>query len=349
MKNKLFKKKLNRCFIIAEAGVNHNCNMTIAEKLIKSAKENGADIIKFQTYKAENLTLNNAKRFWKWEGEIKKKGSQFDSYQRLDKFNYKEYRILSKLCNKYKIDFMSTPFDLEAVKILERLNVKAFKIASCDLTNYILLKAVARTKKPIFLSTGASNINEIRSALNFLKQNKSGTICLMHCTLCYPTKSSDANLTALLDMKKNFPNYLLGLSDHTLGTNIAPASILYGVRFIEKHFTINKKLKKSADHKISIDGKELMDLRIKVDDIFSSLGCNKKKVLPCERITRKYARRSLVLTESLNKNDTIAERFLTAKRPGIGIPPNLLNKIVGMKLKKNIKKDRIFYLSDLKK
>ena len=132
--------------IIAEAGVNHNNSLIIAEKLIKSAKKAGADIIKFQTYKAEKLVARNAPRFWHWTGEIKKKGTQFDSYKRLDKFGYFEHKILKKLCDKYNIEFMSTPFDNVSADMLEEIGVKGFKVASCDITNYLLLKHLAKKK-----------------------------------------------------------------------------------------------------------------------------------------------------------------------------------------------------------
>ena len=180
------------CVLIAEAGVNHNGSLKIAEELIKEAKKNGADIIKFQTYKAEKLVVKRSPRFWDWSGEIKKKGTQYDSYSKLDRFNKKEYLQLVKLCKKYKIEFMSTPFDVEAVDMLFDLGVKGYKVASCDINNYPLLKKIASKKLPILLSTGASNIIEIQQAVNFIKKNGNDKLCIMHCTLCYPTKPEDS-------------------------------------------------------------------------------------------------------------------------------------------------------------
>jgi sialic acid synthase SpsE len=335
-----------KCLIIAEAGVNHNGSIKIAEKLIKEAKKNGADIIKFQTYKAEKLVSKNAKRFWTWDGEVKKKGTQYDSYKRLDKFNFNEYKKLKKLCEKYNIEFMSTPFDLDSVNLLLKLNVNAFKIASCDITNFQLLKSLAKTKKTLLLSTGASNIKEIKSAYSYLKKNGAKNICIMHCTLCYPTLPSDANLSALVDIKNNFPNTVLGLSDHTLGTAIASSSLHYGVRVIEKHFTINKKLKKSADHKISLDPKDLKKLRLDVDEINSAIGFGKKIVLKCENLTRKFARRSIFLKNFKFKGQKLEYDDLIAKRPGDGISANLIDKVVNRKINKNLAVDHKLSFKD---
>lgn len=338
----------NKCLIIAEAGVNHNGSLKIAEKLIKSAKESGADIIKFQTYKASRLVISKSPRFWKWDGETKKKGTQYDSYSTLDSFNYIEYKKLFNLCKKYKIEFMSTPFDTDAVKMLNKIGMKAFKIASCDITNYPLILEIIKTKKPILLSTGASNIKEIKDSINFITSNGKNKICIMHCTLCYPTKPQDANLQALLDLKKNFPHYTLGFSDHTLGTNIATSSINYGVRVIEKHFTVNKKLKKSADHWLSIDPKELKLLRKNVDEIVMAQGKNIKEVLKCESISRKFARRSIVAKEKIFPNTKINLNHLDFKRPGTGLSPKLYKSILGKKSKYIINKDQMIKKNLLK-
>jgi len=332
---------------IAEAGVNHNNSLKIAEALIKSAKRAGADIIKFQTYKAEKLVAKNAPRFWNWKGEVKKKGTQFDSYKRLDKFGYQEYKKLKILCDKYKIEFMSTPFDNDSADMLEEIGVKGFKVASCDITNFLLLKHLAKKKLPILLSTGAANIFEIKNALKILKKYGNPFVCIMHCTLCYPTKFSDVNMFALKDIKKNFPKNLLGLSDHTLGNLVAPSSVLMGVRAIEKHFTINKKLKKSADHWLSVNEKELKDLVENSQNILNSIGTDKKYKLKCENTTFKFARRSIYANKDINKNQIITEKHLICKRPGTGISASQVFNIIGKKAKRFIKKDNCLKKSDI--
>ena len=336
------------CVIIAEAGVNHNGKIELAIELIRQAKKSGADIIKFQTYKAEKLVSKNASRFWNWNGEIKKKGSQFDSYKRLDGFNKEDYEKLISICKKYKIEFMSTPFDLESVDMLCELGINGFKIASCDLNNFLLLEKVSKTKLPILLSTGASNIKEKKKTITFLEKKGCKKICIMHCTLCYPTEPSDINLSAVSDIKKTFPNYLIGLSDHTLGINIAPASIVNGVRVIEKHFTVNKKLKKSADHWLSINPRELLQLRQRSDEIIQSLGSGGKKILKCELKTRLLARRSLYAKNDILENQKIEAKDIIAKRPGGGISPDSSYKIVGKIAKNKILEDTKLSLNLIK-
>ena len=337
----------NKCVIIAEAGVNHNGNMKLAERLIKEAKNNGADIIKFQTYKAENLTIKKSPRFWNWEGEKIKNGSQYDSYKSLDSFNEKDYLKLSKLCKKYNIEFMSTPFDHDSVDMLTKIGVKGFKVASCDISNFPLLKKIALKKLPILLSTGASNLNEVRTAVNFIKKNGNKKICVMHCTLCYPTQPKDINFSGLIDIKKNFKDLALGLSDHTLGIHSSSTSVALGVRAIEKHFTVDKKLKKSADHWLSINPKELKQMRKNVDEVLLSLGKGGKKVLKCEKKTRLLARRSIVLKIDLKKGTKLSEKNITCKRPGNGMSPKFFDKILGKKIKKDLSLDHQLKFSDL--
>lgn len=333
--------------IIAEAGVNHNGRMDYAEALIKEAKLAGAQIIKFQTYKAEKLVSKTAERFWDWNGEVKKKGTQFDSYARLDKFGYKEYKKLKKLCDKYKIEFMSTPFDIDSVDMLCDLGIAAFKIASCDITNYLLIEHIAKKKLPIFLSTGASSMKEIVNAVKIIKKNGCNKICIMHCTLCYPTKFLDANLGAIIDIKKKFPDVILGLSDHTLGTLVAPASVLYGVTVIEKHFTINKRLKKSADHWLSADPNELKDLVENSKNIFLSKGVEKKIKLKCENKTHKLARRSIFSSKNIKSGEKITKDNVICKRPGIYTSTDKIYQLLGKKAKKNIEEDMPISLKDL--
>ena len=348
MKFKIGRVKFNenKVVIIAEAGVNHNNSLKIAEKLIKAAKNAGADIIKFQTYKAEKLVSKKAPRFWNWSGEVKEKGTQFDSYKRLDKFGFKEYKKLKKLCEKYDIEFMSTPFDNESADMLQKIGVKGFKVASCDITNYLLLKHLSKKKLPLLLSTGASNINDIKNALKVIKKNGNPPVCIMHCTLCYPTEPKDVNMFALKDISKHFPKNLLGLSDHTLGNLFAPSSVLLGVRAIEKHFTINKKLKKSADHWLSVDEKELEELVDNSKNILNSIGIEKKIKLKCENKTYKFARRSILANKNIKKGQIIKETDLICKRPGTGLPASQVFNIIGKKAKKIILKDEFLKLND---
>jgi len=341
-----FKK--NKTVIIAEAGVNHNGKLKFGKRLIDEAKKAGADIIKFQTYKAKKLTTKNAPRFWNWQGELKKNGTQYDSYSNLDSFTKNEYRQLINYCKKKKIEFLSTPFDEESANMLVEIGMKGFKVASSDITNHPFLEFLAKKKLPILLSSGASSINEIKEAVRIINKNGNKKILIMQCTLCYPTKPQDANLLAINDIKRNFPKYLVGLSDHTLGIEIASASVLYGVSAIEKHFTFNKKLLKSADHWLSIDPGELKKLVENVRTINLSMGNGKKIALKCENQARKFARRSIVANKKITKGEVLTKNKICFKRPGTGISPSLLKKVLGKRAKKEITYDKLITFKDLK-
>ena len=341
-----FKK--NKTVIIAEAGVNHNGKLKFGKRLIDEAKKAGADIIKFQTYKAKKLTTKNAPRFWNWQGELKKNGTQYDSYSNLDSFTKNEYRQLINYCKKKKIEFLSTPFDEESANMLVEIGMKGFKVASSDITNHPFLEFLAKKKLPILLSTGASSINEIKEAVRIINKSGNKKILIMQCTLCYPTKPQDANLLAINDIKRNFPKCLVGLSDHTLGIEIASASVLYGVSAIEKHFTFNKKLLKSADHWLSIDPGELKKLVENVRIINLSMGNGKKIALKCENQARKFARRSIVANKKITKGEVLTKNKIYFKRPGTGIPPSLLKKVLGKRAKKEITYDKLITFKDLK-
>ena len=241
---------------------------------------------------------------------------------------------------------MSTPFDHDSVDMLTKIGVKGFKVASCDISNFPLLKKIALKKLPILLSTGASNLSEVRTAVNFTRKMEIKNMCYaLH--LCYPTQPKDINLSGLIDIKKNFKDLVIGLSDHTLGIHSSSTSVALGVRAIEKHFTVDKKLKKSADHWLSINPKELKQMRKIVDEVLLSLGKGGKKVLKCEKKTRLLARRSIVLKNDLKKGTKLSEKNITCKRPGNGMPPKFFDKILGKKIKKDLSLVHQIKFSDL--
>lgn len=327
--------------VIAEAGVNHLGRMDYAEELIKTAKRGGADIIKFQTYKASKLTTVNAPRFWNWDGEKKKEGSQFDSYSNLDSFEEKQYLELIKLCKKYDIEFMSTPFDNDSADMLVNLGMKGIKIASCDITNIPFLKYIAKFHLPVLLSTGASNLVEIQKAVNTLQGGGVQDIGIMQCTLCYPTEPKDANLNAIKTIQDKFKNHLVGFSDHTLGNLISSASILFGVKFIEKHYTFDKSLPDSADHWLSLDESELSVFVKNLRTLEQSLGSSVKEKKECEEITFKFARRSLVSNTNIKSGQILEANDIAVKRPGTGLKPELIEVYIGKKANRNIPEDSI--------
>lgn len=330
-------KKEKFPYIIAEIGVNHGCSISLAKKLILNAKKNGAHAAKFQTYKAEKLAKIDSKAYWDTSKEKTK--SQFELFSKFDKFDKRDYIILAKYCKKIKIDFLSTPFDLESVTFLRHL-VPAYKVSSSDITNYPLLKKISRTRKPVIISTGASNLDEIKNAIKILKKG-TNKIIIMHCILNYPTSNHNANLNMITSLKRKFPNYVLGYSDHTRPNsdmiNVTTAFIL-GAKVLEKHFTHNKKLK-GNDHYHSMDFADLKTLSNNLKKITQLYGKFTTKIaIKSELKSRKFARRSIVAAKDLQIGSIVKEKDLIALRPNSGISASLWKKVVGKKIKKKIKK-----------
>lgn len=327
--------------IIAEIGVNHNCNLSLAKKIILKAKQGGAHVVKFQTYKAELIASKFAKSYWDKNKE--KTSNQHELFKKYDKFGIKDYRLLHAYCKKINIEFCSTPFDIKSVDELNPL-LNFYKISSSDITNTDLIKKIASKKKPVLLSTGASNILEIKQAVKILNKNGCKNIVIMHCILNYPTKNSDANLRMITSLKKTFPKNIIGYSDHTLPSrkmdNLCTAYLL-GAKIIEKHFTHNKKLK-GNDHYHAMDKKDLKNFFNEIKKIKIILGnYTEKKMISSEKISKMNARRSAILNLNLNKGSILKKGMIIFKRPGYGIQPNQINKFYGKKIKKNLKEDTI--------
>ena len=341
----LIKKNIKPYFI-AEAGVNHEGSLEDAKKLIDAAKAGGADAIKFQTYKANKIAAKNSPSYWNLKKEKIK--SQFALFSKYDGFDENHYEILYNYCKKKKIEFMSTPFDIDAVNFLNPfLNV--FKISSSDITNFPLIDEIRKKRKPIILSTGASTLKEIKEALKLINKSVK-KIVLMHCILNYPTKNEDANLNMITSLKKEFPDCIIGYSDHTLPSDDMQnllTSYLLGGKVIEKHFTLSKK-KKGNDHYHTLDKKDLVFFNKKKKELITILGFDKKKYLKSEILARKNARRSIMLTSNFPKGHIIKKNDLISKRPAYGISPKFYKEIIGKKLKKNLKSDFFFKFKDLK-
>lgn len=331
-------KKIIEPFIIAEAGVNHEGSLDLAIRLIEEAKEAGADAIKFQTYKAETLASRHSPYYW----DIKKEPtrSQYELFKKYDKFWKKEFELLKKHCDKTGIEFMSTPFDLESAKFLNGL-MDVFKISSSDITNRPFIEYICKFKKPIILSTGASFIYEINEAVNWIKKfgNK---LALLHCVLNYPTEDKFANLGVLLELKKRFPKYIIGYSDHTLPADMKPLEIamLLGAVIVEKHFTFDKTLP-GNDHYHAMDKNDLKLFKSNAKRILEILGEFQKNNLSIEDLARKNARRSLVSSRVIPKGRVISAGDLTWKRPGTGISPKEIERVIGKKALRLIEKDEI--------
>ena len=340
----LFKKDIKenleivRPYIIAEIGVNHEGCMKTAKEIIEDAKEGGADAVKFQTYKAETLASKNSPAYWDTTKEKTK--SQFELFKKHDSFWEKEMLELKNYCNSLEIEFMSTPFDIESANFLNKM-MDVFKISSSDITNKPFIEHICSLNKPIILSTGASNLDEIKDALSWTKPFDV-PVALLHCVLNYPTKDNNANLLKILSLKQEFPKNIIGYSDHTLPNNmkICETATLLGSVIIEKHFTNNKNLP-GNDHYHAMDKNDLKLFIKNIDILFNTLGSKKIEPIKSEEISRLNARRSLVASKLIPKGKIIGRNDLTFKRPAYGISPKNIDQVIGKKAKKDILQDEI--------
>jgi N-acetylneuraminate synthase/N,N'-diacetyllegionaminate synthase len=332
------------CFIVAEAGVNHNGDINLAKKLVDAAKEAKADAVKFQTFKAEKIATDYAK---KAEYQIKttdKNRSQLAMLKRLE-LDDEDFRELYNYAKKRDIVFLSSTFDKESVDLLDDLGVLAFKIPSGEITNFPLLKYVAQKKKPVILSSGMSTLNEIEEALKVIRENGARDIILLHCVTSYPAKKEEANLQVIETLRRRF-KLPVGFSDHTLGITITIAAAAMGAVLIEKHFTLNRSLR-GPDHRASLEPNELKEMVTAIRDVERALGDGVKKLTKEEGEIRKHVRRSIVAKVSIPRGTVIHESMLDIKRPGTGIEPKHLNKIVGKRAKRDIKPDELITFEDL--
>ncbi len=338
----LFKNKnsgLFKPYLIAEAGVNHECKIKDAYKLIREAKRGGAHAIKFQTYKADELASKFSPSYWDLKKEKTKNQNQL--FKKFDKFNEIDYIKLKNYCDRCDIEFLSTPFDFKSAKFLSKL-VKCFKISSSDITNKPFIKYLCKFKKPIILSTGASDLFEIKRAVKWIEEEKI-KVAILHCILNYPTKDTNANLSMMNSLAKSFPKNIIGYSDHTLPKDMFNllVSTLLGAKIIEKHFTLNKKLR-GNDHYHSMNTKDLIKFNNYLKRLHEIIGViGEKKIINTELISKMNARRSIVINKDLKKGTKIKRTDLSFKRPGTGIPPYKFQKIINKTLKKNIFKDQL--------
>lgn len=342
--------KSSPTFIIAEGATNHNNRLDLALRLIKEAASAGADAIKFQTYTAEKLVTKTAPCFWEMANANEEvTGTQYDSYSNVDKLPPEAYYEMKRYADELNIEFFSTPFDFEDVDFLEEIGVNVYKIASCDVTNIPLLKYVARTGKPIILSTGISRIGEIEEAVNAIQEEGNFQIVLLHCTIKYPTPYESVNLNAIKTMQTVFPDIPIGLSDHSIGIEIPLAAVALGAKCIEKHYTFNKNEELSSDHWLAIDTPELEKLVKYSRHIEMAMGSSKKKMDPSEDKSLLYARRSLVAARSIAPGEIIQQEDILIKRPGTGIQPKYLSLVTGCSATRHIKEDEVIMWDDILK
>ncbi len=339
--DRIFKK--DRCFIITEAGVNHNGKLSLAKKMVNEAKKAGADAVKFQTFKAEELATQKALTADYQKNNLGGQKSQLEMLKGLE-LSENDFKELKKYCDQKKIIFLSTPHTEKAADFLETL-VPAFKIASGDLTNIPFLKKIAKKGKPVILSTGMADLKEVEEVVEAIKRAGNKKIILLHCTTNYPTTFNEVNLRAMGTMGKKF-KLPVGYSDHTKGIEVSLAAVAMGARVIEKHFTINKNLP-GPDHKASLEPTELKKMVEGIRNIEKAMGDGIKKPTASELKIAKVARKSVVAKVDIFKGEKISSNMLAIKRPGTGIEPKYFFKIIGKKAFKNIQKDSLIKLSDI--
>ncbi len=315
-------------FIIAEAGVNHNGSIELAYKLIDLAADAGADAVKFQTFRAESLVSHKAQKADYQKENTDESESQFDMIKKLE-LDEQTHRELIEYCKKNKIIFLSSPFDIDSINLLHNLGMEIFKIPSGEITNLPYLRNIGALKKQVILSTGMTNLKEVRDALNVLIN--AGTlrenITVLHANTMYPTPMRDVNLNAMLTIRKEL-NVAVGYSDHTLGIEVDIAAAAMGARIIEKHFTTDKTME-GPDHKASLDVGDLKEMVRCIRNIETALGSFDKKPSPSESINIEIVRKSIVANKFIKKGDKLSSENITTKRPGTGISPMQWDNIIG--------------------
>lgn len=342
--NKIISRQ-SPAFVIAEGACNHMCDMRLAKKMIDEAHLAGADAIKFQTYKAEKLVAKNAQTYWNYGSTH----SQYEYYKKLDKFDKVEYKALLQYAQAKKIVVFSSPFDIESADMLNDLGMPLFKIASCLVPDKKLIQHIARFKKPIIISTGGSDISEIRECVQEVYSQGNYSLVIMACTLSYPAKNCDAHLLRIRTLHGLFPEAVIGYSDHTEpDTNmvIPSLAVSLGAKVIEKHFTLDRTLTGSG-HSFSVDPPQLKKMVDNIRLAEEVVGKEEIVVLESEQKSRQSARMSIVARCRINKSRIINDTMLAFKRPGTGILPKFIDAVVGKTAKRNIEADEQLSWNDV--
>lgn len=323
-----------RTIIIAEAGVNHNGKLTLAKKMIEKASRAGADYIKFQLFKAENLATKNSTKANYAKKNSDKKLTNYEMLKKLE-FNLNDFLYLKKICKKNKIKFLLSPFSINDVQNIVKMGIGTLKIPSGEIDNLPYLRYIGALNKKIILSTGMSTLKEVSDALKILIKSGTGKkkISILQCNTEYPTPYVHANLLAMEDIKKTL-GVSVGYSDHTLGIETSIAAVALGATIIEKHFTLNKKFV-GPDHKASLNTGELSRMITSIRIVEKALGNGQKIVTNSEKKNIIAVRKSIVASKDIKKGEIFSEDNLTVKRPATGTSPMYWDKIIGRKSKKN--------------
>ena len=332
---------LERVFIIAEAGVNHNGSLEIAKKLVDRAVEAGVNAVKFQTFKTENIVCKEAVKAEYQKNTTDAEESQFEMLKKLE-LTPQMHDELIKYCKEREIQFLSTPFDLDSIDYLNSLDIPIMKVPSGEITNYPYLKKVGMTKKPVILSTGMSVLEEVGNAVKVLQDNGSEDITVLHCNTEYPTPYKDVNLRAMFELGEKL-NLKIGYSDHTLGIEIPIAAVAMGAVVIEKHFTLDKNME-GPDHKASLEPDELKAMVKAIRNVEEALGTGEKIPSESEKKNLTVARKSIVAKRKIVKGEVFTEDNLTVKRPGNGISPMRWKEMLGKTANRDYEIDELIEL-----
>ena len=332
---------MGRVLIIAEAGVNHNGSIELAKRLADEAKLAGADIVKFQTAKPENLVSKSARMAEYQKENTGKDESQYAMLKRL-MLPFEAYDEILDYCNKIGIMPLSTPFDIESIDYLNKKDMPFWKIPSGEITNLPYLIAIARTGKRVVMSTGMANLDEVKAAGNVLKKYGSGDVTVLQCNTQYPTPYSDVNLNAMITMKNEL-GLPVGYSDHTKGIEIPIAAVAMGATIIEKHFTLDRNME-GPDHKASLEPDELKLMVESIRNVEAALGDGIKETSDSERGNIAIVRKSIVAKCDIKRGDIFTEENITTKRPGTGISPMKWFEVLGKKAIRNFDEDELIEL-----
>lgn len=337
---------MKHVFVIAEAGVNHNGDIQIAKRLIDAAAEAGADAVKFQTFKTENIVCKTAQKAEYQLATTNQSETQFEMLKKLE-LTGQMHNELMEYCKQRNILFLSTPFDVESARYLADLGMQIFKIPSGEITNLPYLREIGKYRKKVILSTGMSSMDEVRAAVEALRKNGTDDITLLHCNSQYPTPMSDVNLLAMVSMREEM-DIPIGYSDHTQGVEIPIAATALGATVIEKHFTLDRTME-GPDHKASLEPDELKQMVQGIRKIEAALGNGIKQISSSEKENVKISRKSIVAARMIRANETFTEENLTTKRPGTGISPMWWDELIGHCAKREYRQDDLILERELEK
>ena len=325
-------------YIIAEAGVNHNGEVSLATEMVKVARDSGADAVKFQAFNSELIASRAAPLAAYQKQSVPRARTQRTMLKKLE-LSHADFEKLKKACDKCKIDFLVSPFDLESLNLLLELSLRAIKVASQELTDLPLLEGIASAGVPALLSTGAATIAEIREALGTLRSKGLRDIALFHCVSAYPAPYEHSNLRAVATLEAKF-GLPVGYSDHSPGLHLGTAAVAAGALLLEKHFTLDRGLP-GPDQGLSLEPPELHSFVTAVRQVEMALGDGVKKPQPSELEVRSGMRKSLVSAQAIKKGVKITAQMLTTKRPGTGLSPHNAGRVIGKRAKCDIPADTV--------